>query len=585
MKLNFDFSSPNDQLSLISKKIIWLSISRLILFVLMIGVLVVGLSGTYWLILLFFPLSFFFIFLILQFNEEKDRERFLKVILEIKQETHKRSQRTLDSFEQGLDFIQKTHPFAVDLDLFGPHSLFQLMNRTVSKAGRNKLAFCMMHLLKPEAAKVKNKALLELSKKAKFLLSFEALGKAFLKEEKPKQKLYDWLKRPNVWKSWYFLPMISGPIVGLLFLVGVTFGFFPSYYISLFIFIGIFLLGMIFKPLMDAVKAMPDDSDLKTFKAWSELLENENFEDTYLLNMKSPIKDEKFLASTALKTLQSQSFVVQNRTNLMYLIFNLLFWTDFLVLYRLERWKGKFGNKIQDWEDAFENWETLVSLASFMKEEKSTISVHWEKTFVLSCKELRHPLIRPDECIANDFEMDIHQKVVLLTGSNMSGKTTFMRTVGINMVLAGMGLSPMATFFCMGDFQLYTSMRNTDSLGESVSSFYAELARIKGLLDLSSQGKPIFFLLDEILKGTNTSDRILGSEALISQLIKSSSKGIISTHDIELSDLENKMGELTNYSFHHDIKDEEIVFDYKIKRGPCPNFNAQKLMKLMGIKI
>ncbi|MEX0883542.1 MAG: DNA mismatch repair protein, partial [Cyclobacteriaceae bacterium] len=173
----------------------------------------------------------------------------------------------------------------------------------------------------------------------------------------------------------------------------------------------------------------------------------------------------------------------------------------------------------------------------------------------------------------------------LLTGSNMSGKTTFMRTIGTNMVLAGMGLSPMATYFSIGEFQLYTSMRNTDSLGESVSSFYAELARIKGLLDNADTDKPIFYLLDEILKGTNTADRILGSEALIRQLIQSSSKGFISTHDIELSDLETKMEELVNYSFHHDIKDEEIVFDYKIKRGPCPNFNAQKLMELMGIKV
>jgi len=164
----------------------------------------------------------------------------------------------------------------------------------------------------------------------------------------------------------------------------------------------------------------------------------------------------------------------------------------------------------------------------------------------------------------------------------MSGKTTFMRTLGVNMVLVGMGLSPFASKYTSGSFQLFTSMRNTDSLGESVSSFYAELARIKGLLDRAETNLPIFFLLDEILKGTNTSDRIMGSEALIHQLRQTNSKGIISTHDIELSKLE--IPGVLNYSFHSNIKENEILFDYKLKTGPCPSFNAHKLMELMGIK-
>ena len=159
-----------------------------------------------------------------------------------------------------------------------------------------------------------------------------------------------------------------------------------------------------------------------------------------------------------------------------------------------------------------------------------------------------------------------------------------MRTLGINHVMANIGLSPMASKYHSGPFLLYTSMRNTDNLGESVSSFYAELSRIKGLLTLTEAGTPVFFLLDEILKGTNTSDRIMGSEALIRQLLDTPAKGIISTHDIELSELAETIPALSNFSFHHDIRDNEISFDYKIKNGPCPNFNAHKLMELMGIR-
>lgn len=166
----------------------------------------------------------------------------------------------------------------------------------------------------------------------------------------------------------------------------------------------------------------------------------------------------------------------------------------------------------------------------------------------------------------------------------MSGKTTFMRTLGTNLVLINLGLRPFGECVELGQFQLYTSMRNSDNLGESVSSFYAELSRIKKLIDRLDSGEQLFFLLDEILKGTNTEDRISGSEALIRQLQDSPSLGIISTHDIELSQLENEIPYVKNYSFHSEIHDKTIDFDYKIKRGPCPSFNAHKLMELMGIR-
>jgi DNA mismatch repair ATPase MutS len=333
------------------------------------------------------------------------------------------------------------------------------------------------------------------------------------------------------------------------------------------------------------MKALPNANDLKTLQAWAKLLEKEQFEHPLLLKYQSPVRHQDFLASKALKQLESLTFLVQNRTNLLYLIFNILFWTDFYVLYRLKKWNKIGGQNMKNWEDTFENWEALVSLASFMEEEQLTTKVNWEEKLTFSGEAIKHPLILSETCVANDFSLKENEKVILLTGSNMSGKTTFMRTLGINLVLAGMGISPYAKSFCTGPFLLYTSMRNTDSLGESVSSFYAELARIKGVLEKAASGKPVFYLLDEILKGTNTADRILGSEALIRQLAKSQAKGIISTHDIELSTLETQLPFLVNYSFHHEIQKDEIVFDYTIKEGPCPNFNAQKLMELMGIKI
>ncbi|MFO7825337.1 MAG: DNA mismatch repair protein [Cyclobacterium sp.] len=585
MNTDFDLTNPPKSLELARNRILLLSIGRLILFFLMGIVLVVGIAETHWIVLTFIPLSILFVWLILQFNHQKDVEAFYLAVDEMAGVSQKRRERDLSELDSGSTFVDASHPFSSDLDLFGAHSLYQLINHTVSKGGSKKLAQWMRYALAPELAVKKQEALMELSKKGKFLVVFEALGKAFLKQEKSKDLFYQWLNGSVSWRNIYFLPMVIGPISGLVVLIGVLFGYIPATYLSLFILLGLGLLSMVFKPLMKAMKAMPNDSDLKTFQAWAGLLEKEDFDHPFLQAYQKPVKSHGFLASKALEQLESLTFLIQNRTNLMYLIFNVFFWTDFYVLYRLDKWKVRVGKSMKDWEDNFENWEALVSLAAFIQEEALSNPAQWSGEKELVMEEVKHPLIRPAECIANDFSLNAKEKVVLLTGSNMSGKTTFMRTVGINLVLAGMGIPPFARTFVCGPFQLYTSMRNTDSLEESVSSFYAELARIKGLLDLASEGKPIFYLLDEILKGTNTADRITGSEALIRQLAQSTSKGIISTHDIELSELENRLPSLVNYSFHHDIQQDEIVFDYTIKPGPCPNFNAQKLMELMGIKI
>lgn len=588
MNAEFDLSDPDKKLAAIRDKVLLLSFGRLGLFLLMLALLIVGITEIHWLLFLFFPVSFVFVSLILKFNKEKDRESFYKAVKEMHEESVHRKNRKLKGFDTGAEFIDPMHPFASDLDLFGEHSLFQMINHTVSRGGKSRLASWMKSPLKPKEAAEKQAALLELRSKKDFLFVFEAFGKAFMKKDNTsdgKARFYVWLKKSLPWKSLYFIPMILGPLLGLIVLFGVLYNFFSTAYLSVFILVGMGLLGLIFKPLMEAMKSLPNDSDLKTLQAWAKLLEKEQFENPLLLKILKPVKQNEFLASKALKQLENLTFMVENRTNLLYLIFNILFWVDFYVLYRLKKWNALAGQNMREWEETFETWEALVSMAAFMEEEDLTTQVIWEEKALFSAEEIRHPLIVPETCVANNFSLGEKEKVVLLTGSNMSGKTTFMRTLGINMVLAGMGIPPFAKTFRTGPFSLYTSMRNTDSLGESVSSFYAELARIKGVLEKAAAGEPVFYLLDEILKGTNTADRVLGSEALIRQLAQTQAKGIISTHDIELSTLENQLPFLVNYSFHHDIQKDEIVFDYTIKKGSCPNFNAQKLMELMGIEL
>jgi ABC-type multidrug transport system fused ATPase/permease subunit len=584
MLIDFDTTHPEKELEGVKAKLTALSLTRLIVFLALGAVVIVGISEMRWLLSLFFPLSFLFIYLIIRFNRQKDKQAFLETVLQIRADKEKRLARELSSFDAGDKFRDKNHPFANDLDLFGDHSLFQLINHTVNEGGKAKLAQWMLAGSNPSTAQERYAAITELSGKEDFLLNFEALGKAFWKKEKSKAAFYQWLKAPALWKSWYIVPAVLGPVAGISLLAGTLFAGLPVSLISLLILLGMFFLSFVFVPLMQVSKQMPDEGDLKTLTAWARQLEGVHFENEHLKELQKPVIDGEYKASEALKALEQQSFMVQSRINLMYLIFNMLFWVDFAVLMRLEKWKKQYASHIQQWDDLFNEWQALVSLAAFTADEKLSCEMTWTDSLTLEAEDVKHPLIPKSTCVGNDFSLLKEKQIVLLTGSNMSGKTTFMRTLGINIVLANLGLNPCAKTFVLGPFQLFTSMRNTDNLGENVSSFYAELARIRELLVRAEAGVPIFFLLDEILKGTNTTDRIMGSEALIRQLISSQSKGIISTHDIELSELSTRIPSLTNASFHSEIKENEILFDYKIKTGPCPSFNAYKLMELMGIR-
>lgn len=584
MSINFRTTNPTEELRTCKQKIASLALGRLILFFAIGALLIVGLTEVRWLLILFFPLGGLFVYLIQLFNLQKDSQLFLKAVLKMEKDRLMRRRRELSPFDKGEVFKDKKHPFSNDLDLFGEHSLFQLLDHTVSESGRNLLASWIKADVDPKQAQKRFYAIKELSGHKDFIRNFEAIGKAFIKEEKSKKSFYQWLKTPIRWKSFYWIPLILGPSIGVFFLFAWLFAAWSPAYLSAWILVGMGFLSLIFKPLLAAYKAMPDQGDLKTLTAWSRQLEQQEFSDHYLKSLQGPVMDQKYRASEALKSLEQQSFSVQNRINTVYLIFNLFFWVDFVLFWRLEMWKKKHASQMKRWEETFLEWQVMVSLAAFTVEEEVTCEVSWSAKQELDVKELKHPLLRQDICVPNDFQLSENQKIVLLTGSNMSGKTTFMRTLGVNLVLANLGLSPFASKFTIGAFQLFTSMRNTDSLSESVSSFYAELARIKGLLDKAEEQFPVFFLLDEILKGTNTTDRVMGSEALVKQLLGSQSKGIISTHDIELSTLEKELPQVVNYSFHSNIKDDEILFDYKIKPGACTSFNAHKLMELMGIR-
>jgi hypothetical protein len=584
MKFSIPISHLGSTLKETKQRSVAFSIARILVFLALVSLGIVGVTDSPTLLLGIAPILALFVYLIIRTNYYKDQELLILQLMEMEREEELRLNRNLKTLKSGEEYADKNHPFANDLDLFGEHSLFQMINHTVSKSGATLLANWIKAPLDREEALARNQGVKELTLDKEFLRFFEGIGRSFIKSEKTKKPFFDWLKTTESWQPSFFLPMVIGPLggMGIIFLAAT--GLIAYSWLGIWILVGIGVLSLVFKSLKHVAYILPDQGDIKTFALWSEILESKNFKDPYLRKMQEGILQQDYSATKALKSLEQKTFLIQNRFNLMYLIFNMLFWLDFGVLWRLMVWKSRYGSQLSSIQSQFDRWQALVSLASFSNQEQVVCQLDWSESQEVSAKNIRHPLLKPSAAVSNNFDMPDKIHTVLLTGANMSGKTTFMRTLGINIVLANLGLQPFADHFKLGQYQLFTSMRNADNLGESVSSFYAELARIRQLLLAAESGTKVFFLMDEILKGTNTTDRIMGSEALIKQLAKAGAKGIISTHDIELAGLEESLHYLTNMSFHSDIQDQEILFDYTIKTGPCPSFNAHKLMELMGIR-
>lgn len=584
VEFDFDSKELRQKLQSVRKKAVQLSTFRLGAFFGMLAFLILGVAEhVLWLI----PgvlLIWLFIFLIKKFNAAKHQEAIYLAIEEMERRKSLRQSRELGSLPDGLEFADKAHPFSGDLDLFGSHSLFQLLNHTTSTGGKAKLAQLMKAEFTPEQAQKRATAVEELRQKPEFLRAIESVGMAFGSEKDSFQSWKSWLAEPQKITFFHQILAFTGPIGGLILLILISLGIFPQAILGVWILLGVLTLSLVFVPLKRAAEVIPLSAQVKSMAIRAEKIESENFQAELLSQEKSKVYSSGHPASAQLQDLDRLGLWVQNRLNLLYLPVNLLFWTDFALFLTLANWKNRVADSLPQLPDSLENWEVWVSLGSFELEVGHAGKSHWTEARILDAKNASHPLIHPGKAIGNTIQLGNQSQLALLTGANMSGKTTFMRTLGINAVLVNLGLRPFADELTLGPIQLYTSMRNSDNLGESVSSFYAELFRIRTLITRLESGEAIFFLLDEILKGTNTQDRISGSEALIRQMLHTQGFGIISTHDIELADLAQKESGLRNFSFHSEIQDQTIAFDYKLKEGPCPSFNAHKLMELMGIR-
>lgn len=520
-------------------------------------------------------------------NRVKANKLHFDLLVEINQSELKRLSLELHSFPDGAQYIDQKHPFCQDLDLFGSHSLFQWLNRTVTKGGEQLLATSLMQKSTIDEIHSRQEAVKELVSAPKWGQKFLAGGMAFSAHDTDIEQFLDWVKTEPNNPKWFKPALFVLPFLAVV-QTALYFGDILSGYLVLAV---LAINALLLKRVQPEAQNIYDETHrsintLKVYEAMIGCIEHSDFHSPLLRDLRRPFMDKQEQASQTIKQLKNILSRIEVRHNLLYWIFNVYFLLDLIWLLQAESWKLKHGRHISQWFLSLSCYELLVSLGlTAHSQSKFVFPSVVKENYLFQAKALGHPLINQNERVSNHFEIQKKGAVVVLTGSNMSGKSTFLRTVGVNAVLAGMGASVCADSMQLGDFALFTSMRTTDSLEQHVSSFYAELERISQLIEQLKQGMPTLFLLDELLKGTNSQDRHLGSSTLIRQLHQGPAFGIISTHDLSLGELSQNHQGIDNFSFNSELKAGKLSFDYKLRHGLCSSFNATELMARMGIDI
>lgn len=489
--------------------------------------------------------------------------------------------------DAGKEFIDEVHPYASDLDIVGPKSFFQFLNTTHTWHGRQAFA---NDLLYPEFSTdelgTRQQAIAELSEDIDFLndveyhfsqIGADSAAKQFVEELKNDEKLMK-----NVAIKYVFKCL---PLVLLLSICAVSLFPLKNLYVIPILLVG--LQGLIW------IAAMPKNYQyLHTvshalYKPISycrviDVLNDKGFQSENLKQIQARLTASNYSASQAIKELGSIHASVRIRQNgIVYFILSLFLLWDFQCAFAFEKWKMKYAPLAEDWFLALGEFESLLCFAHFPSLCNHTCLPSPVDGKKIYAEKMGHPLIHNEVRIYNN--VTCNNGIFIISGSNMSGKTTYLRTIGINMVLARTGSFVCAEKMKFSLLYIMTSMRITDDLSQGISTFYAELKRIKTILDFAKKEDRLLFLIDEIFRGTNSVDRISGAKKIISTLNKLHTVGFISTHDLELCELTTQYSAIKNYSFSEQYKDNTIQFDYKIKPGKSTTTNAEYLMKMVGI--
>ncbi len=532
---------------------------------------------------------FFIAFILLMrfHNKIKDDKEFKEALVTINTDEIAFLKRDKLAFDSGEEFIDFTHPYAYDLDIFGSHSLFQNLNRTNTYIGKKTLANQLLGVLSNSEITANQEAIQELAKKLKWRQEFMAFAKKSQDNPEQYKTLIKWaeFKSKPVSKAVSVLSFLAPTIFALVFI-----GYLISsntLYLSalsyLFVF-NLIVFGLFSGRIsLEITKADNMDIIIKQYGLILQIIENETFESSKLKDLQNQLKVNALNSSGHLKELSVFFSRMESISNFVTTpLFNGLFLFHLHTLQDIIRWKKDYAPALSQWLDVIGTFEALNSLANFSYNNPEFVFPTLNRNHKISFSNLSHPLLNSETRIGNEVDFQ-PQSFMILTGSNMSGKSTFLRCLGINMVLGGIGSAVCASKAILHPMPVLVSMRLSDSLSDSESYFYAEIKRLKQIMD-ELNGNRAFVLLDEILRGTNSDDKRSGTIEVIKKMIAKEAIGAIATHDIEVclttDDYPNR---LINKCFEVEIINDDLHFDYKLHDGICQNKSATFLMKKMGV--
>jgi len=531
-----------------------------------------------------------FIYLAVIHNEIILNRKYSEALKNINEKSKARREGRWKDFEDtGDDFVNKDHAYSYDLDIFGEKSLYQMICTPSTYLGRQKLKDLLEN--HPDSADeiyARQEAVTELSDNLTFRQMFMADGMFIKGEINDPQSLFEWAEQKSELFGRNSIKAIIRlmPLLAVLSIILAAFSLI-SYLIPIAILVVNYLFLKMKNKEMHAAFEMAEKykRDLDVYKRMLLRMERCKFKSSYLVQIQESMLDsEGKSVAGQLKKLSGIVESMTNRYNFFYFFINIIFLWDFQCMISYEKWKTASGSRIRKWLEAIGEIEALSSIAVLKYDNPEWVMpTITEDGQPLTAKKLGHPLLGNDR-VCNDLNIESSSGILLITGSNMSGKSTLLRTAGINLVLAYAGAPVCADEFICRIMDIHTCMRVSDDLEQNISSFYAELLRIKNIISEVKKGKPVFFLLDEIFKGTNSKDRHTGARVLIRKLSKAGIPGMVSTHDLELGDLEKTTnGAVVNYHFSEYYKDNEIFFDYILRPGISTTRNAIYLMKMAGI--
>jgi DNA mismatch repair ATPase MutS len=571
------------------------SLRRLLIFAFLLLAVYISVSNdNSWILIICFIISVFaFSWLVSKQNKYDELKKYHADLKKVIDNEIESVLKHTNIYYSGEAFINEKHFYTADLDIFGKGSLFHFINRSATSSGNYKLASWLNKAADKQTILTRQDAVKELAAKPAWKQNFQTRLLFGLKQPDNQVKnLITYLKTTIEVKDEKFLWAYSyaAPFI-LLTLIILSFFSPVARYLA-----GVMVLGNY--RLASSKSTTVKMTDMITGKIGEalfqyslafECVESEQWKTNYTKDLSLKIKTESRSVSGKIKELSKLINKLNYRLNMVVgFLMNIFFIWDVRQVIAIEKWKQDNHESLETAFDVIAEFEALISLSSLAINYPKWVfpQIADGDSYTITAKNIAHPLISNKFSVTNNYELTDAFKIDIITGSNMAGKSTFLRTIGINTILALAGAPVCADAMVVSVITIVSYMRIKDSLNESTSTFKAELDRLQMLLAAVENEPKVFFLIDEMLRGTNSVDKYLGSKAVIEQLIRKKGVGMVATHDLQIAELEKKYPDyIRNFYFDIQVVDGEMLFDYKMKHGECKTFNASLLLKQIGIDV